>query len=109
MGIKRFFQEMNKKLVERYPLSSIPPFNKVKGDGRNHIGAKSLEDELYTAKEVLEILNRVTYEYSRQIKAYEESMIDITGEQVLCVPTKSSIRLLQDCIISALENPPVNK
>lgn len=27
---KRFFSEVNKKLVERSPISSIPPFNKVK-------------------------------------------------------------------------------
>lgn len=44
---KRFLREVNKKLVERSPMSSIPPFNKVKeanNDPKNHIGARSAEN-----------------------------------------------------------------
>lgn len=37
---KRFFSEVNKKIVERSPIASVPPFNKVKDDGRNHVGVK---------------------------------------------------------------------
>ena len=42
--IKRFCRELNKKLVDRSPLSHVPPFNKVRDDGRNHIGAKSIDE-----------------------------------------------------------------
>lgn len=45
---KRFFREVNKKLVDKSPISSIPPFDKVKkanNDPRNHIGANSIDEK----------------------------------------------------------------
>jgi len=42
---KRFFREMNKKLVQRNPLSKVYPFNKVNDNGPPRIQSFQEEDK----------------------------------------------------------------